>query len=255
MAQTDQIIGILVVGELAGVIMSGAAQAGYSFLLSPRNARLAATLAGRFGAEVALSNQDLVDRCDRILVCLPAKTGAEILAGLRFRPGQIILSAMAGARHDLLQNIVAPAGMCCTMMPGYANALRIGPCLLYPPNPQWHAFLDCLGPVHIFDHPYQFEIACVLGAFSGASFGFMSAIIDWFSQQGLDAETARQLVAQTLSGNAEVLRRVDAPLPEILGAVATPGGISELCLGILHKGRALEQWEDALNAVLARLKA
>lgn len=254
MRQTDQTIGILGVGELAGFIVSGAAQAGYSFLLSPRNAKVAESLAARFGAEVAISNQDLVDRADRVIVCLPAKTGSEVLAGLRFRPGQAVLSAMAGARQAVLQNIVAPARLCCTMMPGHANALGIGPCLLYPGTPHWHDFLAKLGPVHSFDQADQFETACVFGAFSGASFGFISAIINWFVDQGLEAQTARQLIAETLSGNAEVVRRVDAPLPEILAGVATPGGISELCLGVLQNGHAIEQWGDALDAVLARLR-
>jgi pyrroline-5-carboxylate reductase len=229
--------------------------AGYSFLLSPRNAALAETLAARLDARVAHSNQDLVDRADMVLVCLPAKTGAEILAGLRFRPGQTVLSAMAGVGHGALQEIVAPAEVFCTMMPGYANALRIGPCLLYPESTSWRDFLTRLGPVHVFERAEQFEIASVFGAFSGASFGFMSSIIEWFSHQGLDPKTARQLVAETLSGNAEVVRRVDAPLPEILAGVATPGGISELCLGVLNEGSAIEQWSVALNAVLARLTA
>jgi pyrroline-5-carboxylate reductase len=190
-----------------------------------------------------------------VLVCLPARTGAEVLAGLRFRPGQTVLSAMAGVGHSTLQDIVAPAKGFCTMMPGYANALGLGPCLLYPDNAPWRDFLARLGPVHVFDRADQFEVASVFGAFSGASIGFMSAIIDWFSHQGLDPKTARQLVAQTLSGNAEVLRRVEAPLPEILAGVVTPGGISELCLEVLNKGRAIEQWNLAMNAVLARLKA
>jgi pyrroline-5-carboxylate reductase len=255
MAQTGPVIGILGVGELAGFILRGAAGAGYSFLLSPRNAKMAETLAGRFGDTVAQSNQDLVDRADMVLVCLPAKTGAKVLAELRFRPGQTVLSAMAGVGHGALQDIVTPAKVFCTMMPGYANALGLGPCLLYPDNAPWRQFLARLGPVHVFERADQFEVASVFGAFSGASIGFMSAIIDWFSHQGFDAKTARQLVAETLLGNAEVLRRVDDPLPEILAGVVTPGGISELCLDALNEGRAIEQWSVAMNCVLARLKA
>ena len=254
MAQIRPVIGILGVGELASFILQGAEGEGYSFLLSPRNAELAANLSQRFGAKVALSNQDLVNRADMVLICLPARTGAQILADLRFRAGQSVLSAMAGTSQAALQRAVAPASAYCTMMPGFANTLKMGPCLLYPDNAPWHEFLSCLGPVHVFDKPEQFEAATVFGAFSGASMGFMSTIIDWFAAQGIDPKTARNLVAETLAGNAAVLRQVDATLPQIMSGVITPGGISELCLDTLNQGQALTRWNDALNAVLARIR-
>ena len=247
-------IGILGIGELAGFILRGCEGAGYPFVLSPRNHQLSTQFAARFGAEIATDNQNVVDRCDLIVVCLPAGTGLDVLTGLRFRPGQTVLSAMAGVAPAALQAIVAPAQAHCTMMPGYANALGIGPSLLFPASPICHSFLSRLGPVHVFAEAGVFEAACVFGGFSGASFGFMIAIIDWFIRHGVDPKTARQLVAETLAGNAEVLQRVDAPLAEIAAGVATPGGITQLCLEVLKTGNGLGQWDTALDAVLVRLK-
>lgn len=247
-------VGILGIGELAGFILQGAAGGGYRFILSPRSAYRAADLAKRFGAEVASDNQAVCDLADLVVVCLPADTGADILAGLRFRPGQAILSAMAGVNLATLERAVAPARAYCTMMPGHANALGLGPSLLFPDSPVWKAFLARLGPVHVFSDADQFETASVFGGFSGASFAFMIRVINWFTRHGIDPHTARALVAETLIGNANVLSRVDAPLDEIASGVATPGGITERCIDALNEQGSLDQWSAALDSVRLAIK-
>ena len=67
------------------------------------------------------------------------------------------------------------------------------------------------------------------------------------------ADTARTLIAATLRGNAEVLLREDRPLGEIAGAVATPGGISEMLLATLADRGALAAWDEGLDRVLKRI--
>ena len=148
------------------------------------------------GAEIATGNQAVIDQADLILVCLPAAEGLEILRGLKFRSGQSVLSTMAGARIAPLRASCAPAAGFCAMMPGFANAFRAGPSLLYPPDPAWHQFLSCLGPVHDFETVEPFETAAVFGAMSGASVFLMRHLANWYVTQGLPPETARRLVAE-----------------------------------------------------------
>lgn len=247
-------IGILGIGELAAFILEGASTSGYRFVLSPRNSDRAASLASQFGAEVAATNQEVCDRAEMVLICLPVRTGLDILSGLRFRPGQSVLSAMAGASAAALERAVFPARAHCTMMPGYANALGLGPSLLFSDSPDWKAFLGQLGPVHVFSDAAQFETASVFGAFSGASIAFMIHVIEWFADRGVDPRTARMLVAQTLIGNANVLCKVDVPLDRIAAGVTTPGGITERCLETLNARGSLGGWSDALDAVLKVVK-
>lgn len=247
-------IGILGVGGLAGLLMRGLAGSGHRFILSPRGAGMAAALAAEFGAEVAPSNQAVVDAADAVLVCLPAATGAAELAQLRFRPGQTVLSAMAGTGLGRLRAVVAPATGYIAMMPGYANAYGMGPSILCPDDGFWHGFLADIGPVHAFEDEAIFTAAATFGAFSGASVAFMAHIIGWFQAQGLDPETARALVAQTLRGNAEVLLREPRSLADIAKGVTTPGGITLHLLDVLDTRHALDAWTEALDAVLKRIR-
>ena len=246
-------IGVLGIGHLAAYLIRGAQGAGFSFVLSPRNAAKAADLADRFGCEVAASNQDVVDSCQHLLVCLPAASGLAVLRDLRFRAGQSVLSAMAGAGLDDLRAAVAPAQGLVSMMPGYANAYAAGPSLLYPADPDWHAFLSALGPVHPFDAAEPFETAAVFGAMSGATVFLIRHLADWYVRHGLPPDTARRLVAETLRGNAEVYLQSPEAMAEITAGVTTPGGITEQLVAHLHATGALRAWDDAMDAVLVRM--
>ncbi|MGB8814283.1 MAG: pyrroline-5-carboxylate reductase dimerization domain-containing protein [Paracoccaceae bacterium] len=247
-------IGILGVGQLAEFLIRGASDH-YRFVLSPRNPSRSAVLAAEFGATIAPTNQALVDHCDQILVCLPAAQGLRVLQSLHFRTGQSVLSAMAGAAPSDVAKATHPAAAHCTMMPGHANAYGVGPSLLYPPSPVWHAFLQTLGPVHAFTDPDTFTKATTFGALSGATFAFMQHLIGWFEAQGIAPQTARALVAQTLRGNADVLLRDPAPLADIAKGVATPGGITEMLVNSLNETNALHAWASAMDHVLARITA
>lgn len=246
-------LGILGVGHLAELMLRGLQGAGYRLVLSPRNAEMAARLATEHGCEIAASNQALVDAAEGVFVSLPAATGADELARLSFRPGQPVLSAMAGTGLAKLQSVIGPARAAVTMMPGYANAYRVGPSILHPDDGFWRAFLSKVGPVHAFADENTFTAAAAFGAFSGASFGWMIHIIAWFEAQGLPPDTARALVAATLRGNAEVLLREDRPLDEIARSVVTRGGISEMLLATLSERGALEAWDQGLDRVLKRI--
>lgn len=251
------VLGILGVGHLAGFLVEGAQRGGeaYDIVLSPRNDVKARALADQFGARIAISNQDVVDQSDMVLVCLPTATGRDTLSDLCFREGQTVLSAMAGTSQSQLGPVVAPASAHVTMMPGAANALGCGPSLLFPNDAVWWDFLTLMGPVVVLESEDQFDIAAAFGGLSGASFAWMNAAVTWFEGQGLPTDLAQQLVAATLRGNAEVAMQPGATLSAITQGVATPGGITRQVVDHLNERQALDAWATALDSVLARIRA
>lgn len=246
-------IGILGVGHLARLMVRGWQGAGHTFMLSPRGAETAQMLADQFGAKVAASNQEVIDQSDAVFVSLPAATGIAELAGLTFRAGQPVLSAMAGSGLSRLNAAIGPARGAICMMPGYANAYRVGPSILFPRDDFWAEVLSFVGPVHVLEEEEKFTLAATFGALSGASIGWMAHVIEWYVDQGLDLRTARALVAGTLRGNAEVLLQEACSLSEISKGVATPGGITQQLLGVLDQRGGLEAWDEGLLSVLQRI--
>lgn len=246
-------VGFLGAGSLAGLMLRGLEGSGHRFVLSPRGAGTAVRLAAEFNCAVATSNQEVVDRSEAVFVCLPATTGAEDLSRLTFRPGQPVLSVMAGTGLGRLREVVGPARPALGMMPGYANAYRMGPSILFPADDFWQGFLAQVGPVHVMRSEAEFTAAAAFGAFSGATVWWMADVADWFAAQGLDPDTAVKLVAGTLRGNAEVLLREDRPIGDITGAVTTPGGITRQLVDHLRDRGALAAWHSGLGEVRRRL--
>ncbi|MBT9247732.1 NAD(P)-binding domain-containing protein (plasmid) [Gemmobacter fulvus] len=249
-------VGFLGTGSLASFLVRCLSrEPDVRIMISPRNAARAAQLACDYGAEVGADNQDVIERSDLLMVCLPADAGAEVLAKLQFRTGQVVISAMAGVSHELVTAAVSPACAHLAMMPGHANALGLGPVVLYPSDVQSHALLQRFGPVISVKDEATFTTAATFGAVSGASFAWMVTMIRWFENHGLASDYARKLVAATLQGNAGVLLAEDTPLDDILAGVATPGGITELMVDSLEKHDALNSWVYGMTDVLHRLKA
>lgn len=248
-------IGLLGTGSLAEYVVCGLRSAGWTagIVVSPRNGDVAARLATAYGVAVGCDNQDVCDRSDLLLVCLPARIGIGILKDLRFRVGQAVCSAMAGVGVAEVSAAVSPATACLTMMPGASNAIGEGPCLLYPDLPEWHAVLAHLGPVLPVQSTTEFVAAAVFGAMSGASYVLMQHLADWFEARGIERETARRLVALTFHGNAGVLKAAPQDWPRIIASVATPGGVTEQLVDELARSGSFEGWINGLGKIFDRM--
>ena len=247
-------LGILGTGALAGFLVRRLSQVAVGdIVVSPRNTESAAELARRYAVLIGTDNQDVVDRSDLLIVCLPARLGRDILAGLNFRPDQTVISTMAGVDRGTVSGAVTPATAHVTMMPGWSNALGLGPVLIHPGDAASLSVLEPLGPAIQVEDEERFSAVASFGALSGASYAWMIALIGWFEQHGLSSPQARQLVATTLMGNAAVLLREPDPVGAILAGVATAGGITQHLIRCLQRDAALQSWLDGLGEVHRRI--
>jgi pyrroline-5-carboxylate reductase len=185
-----------------------------------------------------------------VVVGLLPPDAPAVLAGLEFRPGQTVLSVMAGIGLETMIGLVAPAEAAVSMMPGLANAWNVGPSVLHPDNPAARELLSRLGPVHVYDDGRAYLAASVMGAFSGMSVLMMRDAIGWFAANGLDPADARRLVAEVVRGNATMLLESPLSIDDVARGVVTPGGITEHGRKVLDGGGS---WPQALDSVLQRI--
>jgi pyrroline-5-carboxylate reductase len=248
-------IGILGVGQLSEFIIEGINnnKANYDFVLSPRSQNRASKISAKFNYKIAQSNQEVLDNCQMILICLPSNESDEILCELNFEKTHSIMSPMAGVSIEKLQKVTKISNIYVAMMPGYANVNGNGPIAMHPFNKNWNEFLSFLGPVLILETKKQFDIAATFGALSGVSFVFLQTLIDWFVEKGLDYDVAKILVLQTFSGNIDVIKNQNKDLNSIINAVSTTGGITEKLVLELDSKDALEAWTTGLEKILTSI--
>ena len=223
-------------------------------ILSPRNAERSADLAARFDSvRVAPDNQAVVDAADVVVVCLLPGDAVEILSGLRFRPGQAVVSAVAGVDVARLREVVAPATEVARSIPLPAVATRESVTPVHPAGPAVEELFARLGGSMVLADELAFESIAAASATVAAYFGYLGAIAGWLDSRGIPEDDARRYVAATFAALASELGAPDPDFAELANAHATPGGLNEQFARDLGEAGVYDAVRTGLDAVLARI--
>ena len=247
-------LGVIGVGHLAGAVLKGLLNGGVAagdVCLSPRGR--GPEMAERFGFGLAEDNAALVEACDVVLLAVRPDDAAEVVRGLPWREGQVLMSACAGVRIERLAEASAPAEVV-RVMPITASELGASPTIVYPMRPEVTPYLEAIGTPIPLDSEEQFETATV----SAAVYGWAQAMIrtgtEWGIANGLDPAAARQLMARTFVASGRIQGEQDAPMDDILASLCTPGGITEAGLRHIEAEGVPEAWAGACDLVLRKLR-
>jgi len=251
-------IGFIGTGTIATAIVSGLNtldSATFTFLLSPRNAGVAASLASAFdNVTVAASNQAVLDGCDNVVLAIRPQVASEVLGSLRFRPDHHVISLMALLSIDRVQALVTPATGVVRAIPLPMVATHAGVTVLYPDDPTARAIFNQLGSTITLESPEHFNAFSTATATMAPYFAFADAITDWMIRQGVPPTTARSYIAGMFHGLGTVAANPSAEtFPTLAAKFATAGGINEQVLTHLTQVGALKAVSDALDGVLSRM--
>ena len=247
-------LGVIGVGHLSTAILKGLVRAAFipagDIVLSPRGH--SNDLSKQFGFDVAESNANLVEDCDTILLAVRPKDAVSAVNGLPWRSDHVLMTACAGVSTSELLPVLAGAKVV-RIMPTIASEFGESATLVFPEMPQLQPFFSALGKSYVLDDEDQFEV----GTVSAAIFGWAQALImnsnDWAAKNGMNADQARQLLAQTFISAGTIIAEKDQPVAEILKSLATPGGITEAGLQHLENTQTIRAWEEASEIVLKKL--
>jgi pyrroline-5-carboxylate reductase len=122
------------------------------------------------------------------------------------------------------------------------------PTLFYPDHLQARALFALLGQVRVPPNESRFILATAIAAFYGWVYALLDEVIAWTAGTGVPPQVTRSLVLETIRGAAAMgLAQPDQNL-------ATPGGITECGLNVLHQRGGLAAWTGALEVVLSHLR-
>ena len=249
-------LGIIGVGHLASFVVKGLRRAGYGapILLSPRNAAKAATLAQSHDCRVLPDNARVAREAEHLLLAVRPADLESALEGVAPRPGQLLISTLAGISQARLAAL-APGTDIVLAMPLSAAAFGASPTLIYPDHGEARALLARLGPVIALPDQACYAGASANGALYGWLFALMAELEAANLAQGLSPETARQVTTALFQASAGAARKqADRPLPDILEELATPGGITAEGLARLGEAGAIAAWAETFAAIAQRLR-
>jgi len=247
------VLGFLGAGHLASYTVAGLRAAGDKrrILLSPRNTSVAAQLAQQHNCEVAPSNQSLVDGCDIVLLSVRPHQYQELLDGLQFKSGQLVISAMAGVSHQQLSQLPNLQDVqLVRSLPIQCAGVGAGPVPIFPANDTAFALLDQLGTAVVLGDEEQFETAVTIGCMHGWVYQWLAAMSNWATEQGLDAKAAGELTTAAVAG-AVAYSQSQGPLSmQTIGdGIAGEGTYTLKGLKHLQAHGAFEAWTGAMDLV------
>lgn len=255
-------VGILGVGAIAEAIVTGLCETpdgpAPSVVLAPRSANRAAALATRHPTvTVAASPQDMVDRSSVVLMCLRPQDTGPVLTGLRFRPGQAVVSAAANLSLSALQRLVAPGVAVARTIPLPAVAVRVGMTAVYPADPWTVRLFGRLGQVLTLTEESQLDDLSTASATVAAYFSYLQTITEWLTGRGLPAADAYRYVSAVF-GQLTAETPADTAPADGFGSAArahsTPGGLNEWFQAALRDRGVFTTIEGALDDLRSRLE-
>ncbi|QXH49146.1 NAD(P)-binding domain-containing protein [Pseudomonas fakonensis] len=245
-------LGILGVGELTEKVVIGLRRSGYTgaILLSPRNAERARVLSSEHGCQVLESNQAVVDAAETLLLGVRPAALAELAAQVQLRPGQGLLSLVAGVSLEQLAKAF-PGAQCVRVMLSYAAQYNQSTVVVCPADALTEQALGSLGELVVVADEAAFELATVAACMNGWFYYLLHDLQHWLSDKGLPADQARALVLGNLQDCLASARRQPGSSLQALGdAIATPGTFTADGLAVLMHQPVSATWGAACEVVL-----
>ncbi|MCF3935158.1 NAD(P)-binding domain-containing protein [Acuticoccus sp. M5D2P5] len=215
-------IGILGLGTITSALVESIAGDGHAITVSRRSAANADRLTARFTNVEAADNQAVLDESDVVFIGLMADAADAILAPLRFREGQTVISLMADASFAHTEAAIAPARMAARMIPFPPIAAGGSPILTFGDDALVHALFGARNA--IFPLANEAELAaylCAQAVLSPAT-SLVASAAAWLGPHVSDQETGEAFL-RTLVGSS----LLGTPCHALLRALDTPGGYNQ----------------------------
>lgn len=242
-------VGFIGTGHIAAPMVRFLAERGHEVTVSVRNETTAAQLARSHAVKVA-ENQDVLDASDIVFLCLRPHVADAVLAQLRFRKDQQIVSVMAGVPLARLQKECAPATDITLTIPlGY---LEQGGCPL-PACPRAASLAALFEPENtVIEVPDEtaFNMHFAVCAFVPGVLDLIATASEWLAEQTGDADQAARYTKALLTGFLTQLPDGGAEtVARERDALATEGTLSlQMTQGLREAGT-----HDALLATLSAI--
>lgn len=251
-------LGFLGVGEIARAMVEGIASGPRPYdriVLSPRGRDNVAALTARFpDLEVAGSNADVVAGSDVVVLAVRPENLAEAVAGVSFRPDQVLVSALAGVPIARLREVLGFEGDIVRSIPLPPVSERTSVTVVYPDHPAGTTLFDLLGGTLVPADEEAFAMFGGVTATFTAFLDYVRTISAWTTERGVEPADAERFVRSAFAGLAPALRDLDRPLDRLVRDHETPGGFNEQLRQHWFDAAAQDRLRQELDALHERAR-
>jgi pyrroline-5-carboxylate reductase len=251
----DLSLAVIGVGHLADYTVTGLRRGGWrgALRLSPRGAVKAAELAARCGGAVCADNAAAAEGAEIVILATRPPQAPEAAASLRLRPGQTLVSCVAGLALAELEPHRGGAALA-RAMPVTCAEVGASPTMIFPDRPAVRGLFELCGMAVPAAQEADFDLGTTLACVYGWFFALYARVAAEAEAQGLDPQTARRLTLGLAEGAAKVALDGEATPTQIAAEIASPGSFTRLGLDRLEARDAFAPWAEAMRLLTDRLR-
>jgi len=248
-------VGFIGTGHIAAPMARALARDGHAVKVSERGKAMASALADAFETIAALPNQAVVDACDTVFLCLRPHLAESVVPGLRFRPGQRIVSVMAGVTAADLARWCAPATDISIMIP--LGFLEEGGCPLavYPTGAAIAPLFGNKNPIFAVASEAALNSHFAICALVPGMLAMLETGADWLAAKGGSPDGAALYTTQLVAGFLTAMGKQSGTLKAEKEALATPGTLSLTMVEGLVGAGVNQALTGALDTIDTRLNS
>jgi pyrroline-5-carboxylate reductase len=220
------------------------------------DARLA--FAERVGVNCGSDNAAMVAQADVVVLAVKPQVAKDVLAPLQGAFGDSLFISIAAGLSIATLSEWTGASRVIRVMPNTpamvatgASVFSSAPAVTEADREIAHRIFGAIGIVQEMPEPKLDAVTGLSGSGPAYVFEFIQALVDGGVAAGLDAESAHELVVQTVAGAAEMLRQGMGTPDQLRIAVTSPGGTTAAGLGVMAEAN----FRDLMSRVVARATA
>lgn len=259
MGTSEETLGFIGTGTITAAIVEGLHLAGKvprELLVSRRGESVSRRLQGQFPAlAIEDSNEAIVARSDLLFLAVRPEIAREVLAPLRLRPGQKVISLIAGLPEDEIHAYCGPEGKIIRAVPLPAVSKLAGITVLSRPLEAAEALFETLGGVIIARSDNEFDALTMPSTLMGLYFGLQDIMTREISRAGCDPDEVRRLLASVFLGLSETTAASASGFEALRKAHSTPSGLNEGLYRMFLENGGQEALEAAMRGTLRRIVA
>ena len=217
-------------------------------------------LANEIKATIALSNDDLIDSCDAVLLCVKPQDNLKMLEGLKpLTQSTLFISIAAGLKLLNFEESLGENARVIRVMPNTPALVGKGASAFSrgtrATDEDANFVMNLLGSVgKVLEVPEK-QIDAITGL-SGSGPAYIYTVIEALADGGvlvgLPKDKSLLLAAQTVAGAAEMVMQTGEHPASLRDQVTSPGGTTIAGLASLESGKLRATLIDAVRAATVR---
>lgn len=224
-------IGIIGVGEIGRAIVEGLHDRdddAPEVFLSPRGARTAAELSGRYGTvRVCPDNQTVVDRSEIVIIAVRGQDRHEALAGLAVPDDRVVVNVMSGVGNDDLRRTLTTDAPMVRAIPLPSIRHRRSLTVTYPSHPVVDSLFRHLGGALPVADEAAFNVLSAVTGTLTTHYQYLATLTSWATGLGIAEADADRYVRGLFQETGRALEDGTRTLRQLAADHETPKGSNE----------------------------